>query len=291
MVSPTNSNIGLTRKGPGVAPEDPDGFYPTGIRNYARVYPADDAQGAAQALLAKRLGVLRAFVFLTDPEDAYAITLAESFATAARRLGIDVEGPETPSPGADRFRSVAQRLRSSGTDGVVIAGLNDAPAADFVRAARAAMGRRLAVIAPDSFLPASDLLQDIGPAAAGMYVIGSLVTDPAQQLPPAGREFVRQLSATQQGRTINIFAPYAAQAAEVLLAAIAQSDGTRALVTRELQRVRIERGILGSVAFDKSGDLRQRLIPIFRARPAPQGVLYPEDKAFTVISAPVELVR
>jgi branched-chain amino acid transport system substrate-binding protein len=290
MVSPTNSYIGLTRKGVGVSPEDPDAFYPTGIRNYARVYPADDAQGAAQALLAKRLGVRRAFVFLSDPRDGYGMTLAASFASAARRLNIDVEGPASPSAGADHFRSVTQRLRSSRTDAVVIAALNEPRAAHFIRAARAAMGRRLVVIAPDAFVPASDLLHDIGPAAAGMYVSGAVVTDPAHQLPPAGRRFVRELSATQQRRTVNIFAPYAAQAAEVLLAAIARSDGLRASVTRQLLRVRIARGILGPLAFDENGDPSRNLIPIFRARPAP-GVVFPEDPVFAVISAPVHLVR
>jgi branched-chain amino acid transport system substrate-binding protein len=290
MVSPTNSYIGLTRKGIGVAPDDPGIFYPTGVRNYARVYPADDAQGAAQALLAKRLGVRRAFVFLSDPKESYAITLAESFAQAARRLQLEVEGPASPSPGADRFGSVARRLRSSRTDAVVVAGLDDVRAADFIRAARAAMGRRLVLIAPDAFLPASERLRDVGRAAAGMYVSGNVVTDPEHQLPPAGREFVRQLSATQQGRIINIYAPYAAQAAEVLLAAIARSDGTRASVTRQLLRVRLAQGILGPFSLDRSGDPSRNLIPIFRARPAP-GLLFPEDPVFTVIAAPVQLVR
>jgi branched-chain amino acid transport system substrate-binding protein len=291
MVSPTNSYIGLTRSGVGVRPEDPDVFYPTGTRNYARVYPTDDAQGAAEALLAKRLRVRRAFVFLSDPKEQYGFTLAGSFAKAARRLGLRVEGPRSPPPGSDHFRSVARELRSSGIDGVLIAGLNDSRAADFIRAAHAAMGRGLVVIAPDAFLPASDRLRDIGPAAAGMYVTGAVVTDPARQLPPAGRDFVRELSATQQGRSINTLAPYAAQAAEVLLAAIAHSDGTRASVTRQLLRVRIPHGILGPVTFDKSGDTSQNLIPVFRARPAPPGVLYPEDPVFDVLSAPLRLLR
>jgi branched-chain amino acid transport system substrate-binding protein len=291
MVSPTTSYIGLTRKGIGVEPDDPAIFYPTGIRNFIRVYPADDVQGAAQAQLAKRLRVRRAFVFLTDPKDGYANTLAGTFAKAARRLGIRVEGPASPAPGSDHFGSVARKLRASRTDAVVIAGFNDARAAAFVRAARAAMGHRLVVIAPDSFIPASLLLHEIGPAAAGMYVSGAVVTDPASQLPRLGREFVRQLSATQRGRTINIFAPYAAEAAEVLLAAIARSDGTRASVTRQLLDVHIEHGILGEVSFDKSGDRTQNLIPIFRARPAPPGVLFPEDPVFTVLPAPVRLVR
>ena len=290
MVSPTSSYVGLTRKGPGVSPRDPGGFYPTGTRNFARVSPADDTQGAAQALLAKRLGVRRAFVYLSDPKEAYGVALAATFAKAARRLHIRVEGPASPAPRNDNFRSVARRLRASGTDAVVIAGFNDPRTARFVRTVRAGMGSRLVVIAPDAFLPASLLLHEIGPSAAGMYVSGAVVTDPAHQLPPAGRTFVRQLSATQQGRTINIYAPYAAQAAEVLLAAIARSDGTRASVTHQLLGVHITAGILGPLSFDHNGDPTQNLLPIFRARPAP-GVLFPEDPVFTVISTPAELLR
>lgn len=176
-------------------------------------------------------------------------------------------------------------------DGVLIAGLNNSRTYEFVRAARAAMGRRLVVIAPDSFLPAFEQPRAIGPAAVWMYVTGAVITEPAHQLPPAGRDFVRKLSATQQDRAVNLFAPFAAQAAEVLLAAIAHSDGTRASVTRQLLRVRIPHGILGPVEFDKDGDIGENLIPVFRVRRTPPGVLYPEDPVFDVLSAPVRLVR
>jgi DNA-binding SARP family transcriptional activator/streptogramin lyase len=59
MVSPTNSYIGLTRAGPGALPGDPARLYPTGVRTYTRVYPPDDAQAAADAVLATQLGAKR----------------------------------------------------------------------------------------------------------------------------------------------------------------------------------------------------------------------------------------
>ncbi|MDP9345593.1 MAG: hypothetical protein M3P44_07695, partial [Actinomycetota bacterium] len=87
------------------------------------------------------------------------------------------------------------------------------------------------------------------------------------------------------------YAPYAAQAAEVLLQAIAHSDGTRASVTRQLLSVRIRDGIFGSVAFDPSGDLKSNLFPIFRVTRAAPDVLYPQDRVVEVISAPLRLIR
>ena len=48
---------------------------------------------------------------------------------------------------------------------------------------------------------------------------------------------------------------FAAQAAEVVLAAIARSDGTRAAVLRELRASRVRDGILGTFRFDGNGDI------------------------------------
>jgi ABC-type branched-subunit amino acid transport system substrate-binding protein len=42
--------------------------------------------------------------------------------------------------------------------------------------------------------------------------------------------------------------------AEILLDAIARSDGSRASVTREVFRIRVEDGILGDIRFDRNGD-------------------------------------
>lgn len=59
MVSGSATLVGLTHAGPGAATGEPGTYYPTGARNFARVVAADDVQGAADALMAKRLGVRR----------------------------------------------------------------------------------------------------------------------------------------------------------------------------------------------------------------------------------------
>ena len=68
--------VGLTRAAPGSRPAIPTRLYPTGVRNFVRVYPADDIQGAAGAILAKKLGVRHAYVFLDDPQEGYGGSLA-----------------------------------------------------------------------------------------------------------------------------------------------------------------------------------------------------------------------
>ena len=53
MLSPGNTAVGLTSDEPGADTEigEPDIYYPTGTRNYARIVPKDTVQGAALATL------------------------------------------------------------------------------------------------------------------------------------------------------------------------------------------------------------------------------------------------
>ena len=55
-VSPANTYPGLTISGPGTEAGEPDNYYPTGKRNYARVVWNDQFQGAADAQFAKDQG-------------------------------------------------------------------------------------------------------------------------------------------------------------------------------------------------------------------------------------------
>ena len=45
MVSPFNDFVGLTRQGPGIDPSLPAALYPTGVRNFVRVFPTERPRG------------------------------------------------------------------------------------------------------------------------------------------------------------------------------------------------------------------------------------------------------
>ena len=133
----------------------------------------------------------------------------------------------------------------------------------MVRDLRARLGRDVALMASDYFSTIPDLLARAGPAAQGMYVsvFGVANTD----LPRRGRHLLSELE-TASGRksTSPSTALYAAQATEILLDAIARSDGTRSSVTRELRRTSVEEGILGRIRFDENGDPVEAPVTIFR---------------------------
>ncbi|MGI8972804.1 MAG: BTAD domain-containing putative transcriptional regulator, partial [Gaiella sp.] len=150
LVSPFNSFVGLTRSGPGVDPRLPAALYPTGRRNYVRVYPTDDLQGAALALVARAQGARRVYV-LDDGEPGYGTLLATGFETAARRLGLKIVGRSTWDPRAVGQRQLAEQVARARPDSVFVGGLLDTSATRVVKGLRAPLRRTVSLLGPRLF--------------------------------------------------------------------------------------------------------------------------------------------
>lgn len=261
MVSPLNSFVGLTRPAPGVDPKLLAQLYPTGRRNYLRVYPTDDLQGAALALLARDRDRRDVFV-LDDGEPGYGELMATGFATAAQRLGLRIAGRATWDPQARSYGALARRVAAAGARAVFVGGLLDTNAARVVRDLRARLGTAVDLLAPDGLTPLPLLVRSAGAAARGVFV--SLPGVVTERLPPAGAAFVRRFGRAQAGAAIEPAAVYAAQAAQVVLDAIARSDGTRSSILDELFGTRVRGGLLGDFSFDRRGDISESPVTIMR---------------------------
>jgi ABC-type branched-subunit amino acid transport system substrate-binding protein len=73
-------------------------------------------------------------------------------------------------------------------------------------------------------------------------------------------------------RTGTVGAPAAAQATEILLAAIARSDGTRSSVTARVLTDRVNDGVLGTFRFDRNGDMSRGPVTIYQVRDGHQTI-------------------
>jgi ABC-type branched-subunit amino acid transport system substrate-binding protein/DNA-binding beta-propeller fold protein YncE len=290
-VSPSNTGPSLTR-GPPLAEGRgvPDIFYPTGTRHYARVVPREDAQGVAYAMLAKRLGLKGVYVVYMP--DWPRVEHARPFERAARRLGVEVSGSRAFDPEARSYDGLVNRVARSGADGVFLA----APYADgggrVLQALRARLGGDLTVMTTDVFQPIPEILDEMGPAARGVYVSTTDTLPVEKHLTPAGRQFARDFGAVG---TPTYYVLPAAQAAEVVLEAIARSDGSRGSVLEELFQVEVKDGILGSFRFDRNGDIVPARIPIMRITgksPPNSGVptVFQGAEVERVVTVPAELL-
>jgi ABC-type branched-subunit amino acid transport system substrate-binding protein/DNA-binding beta-propeller fold protein YncE len=280
QISGSTTSTGLTHKGPGSGPGEPELYYPRGVRNFARVIAADDVQGAAVAVMADRLEVTRLFV-LEDGE-SYGSGIAAQVRKSARRLGIGIAGRARWDYGKRSFAQLAREVESSGADGVFLGGFVPGDAQRTpVRDLRGVLGPDVQLLAPDGFSDFEALVEDEGAAAEGMVV--SLPIVPASHLPSSGSEFAEEFERAIGGPAQS-YSPAVAQATEVLLDAIAASDGTRASVTRNLLGTRVENGILGSFEFDDNGDTTAAGVTMYRIQNG-------RPKVVAVVTPPADVVR
>ena len=255
IVSPSNTAPGLTHGGPGAAPDEPDPYYPTGTRNYARIIAADDLQGVANALWAKQLGLKSVFV-LNDGE-TYGRGVAFGMRKSLLELGIKVPGFESWDANASSYEAVAAKVNLSGADGVFLGGISCNNGAELIKDLRAGFNGK--ILMPDGFYDP----QLNGPAANGSYI--SVAGQPPDTLTGAGATFVKDFG-KQIGATPSQDSVYAAQAMLVLLDAIAKSDGTRTSVTRNLLQTKVSNGILGTFSIDPNGDTSLNTVTIYQQK-------------------------
>jgi branched-chain amino acid transport system substrate-binding protein len=293
IVSPSNGVPSLTRGGRLASPPptglrgEPEVYYPTGRRNYARVISRDDQQGVALAMLARRLGLRRVYLLYDEP--AGDASLTSPFRRVAGRLGVGIAGTRDYERIAD-FGALAGVVARSGADGVVIGGWLD-DNGEPLRSLRARLGKRAAIMAGESF--AEDIPFDVkvgGRAARGVYVATTQLPADGVDLTPAATRFTREFGTAAYGWA----ALQTAQAAEVVLQAIERSDGTRASVLRELHATRIKDGLLGSFGFDRYGDMTPGKVAILRITGAtPPNLQLPAEYQGAVIdqmmTVPAEL--
>jgi len=280
MVSPANTYVGLTHGGPGTAAGEPDKYYPTGKRNYIRIVAADDFQGAADALNAQQLDLKN--VYILNDKEAYGQGVATDFKNSLTELGIKVAGFAAWNGKASSYTGLATKIKATGADAVFLGGLICENGGKVIKDLRSVLGKNVTLLAPDGFTPISAVVSGAGAAAEGIYV--SVAGQPNENLPQAGKTFVKDFGATQSGGSVDPYSSYAAQAAEVLLKAIENSDGTRASVNDQLIKTKVDNGIIGTFTINSNGDTSSNPVTMYLIKGGKQ-------TTYKTITPPASLVH
>ena len=262
MVSPGNTAICLTESSPECTGGAPDSLYPK-AHNYARVVPNDAYQGAGLASFAKSEGVRRAYV-LCAGNDPTSLGQAQTFDGAAKKAGIKVVGFTSWNPKASSYTALMETVAKTEPDAVLLAGLTEENGAQLIKDKVAVLGPNsgaVKLLAPDGFAQQSTI--DLaGSASKGMFAsVPGLVP---QELPGPGKQLVTALKKQVDG-PVELYAPYAGQAAELVLAALAGSSGSRAAVISGVAHAKVTNGITGTFDILPSGDPSIGPITISRA--------------------------
>jgi branched-chain amino acid transport system substrate-binding protein len=256
MVSPANTSPGLTTSGPGAETGEPDKYYPTGKRNYARVVANDQIQGPADAQFAKQLGLKK--IFILNDKQTYGFGVATTFKGAAQKLGLTVAGFQGWDAKQSSYEALANTIKQSGADGIFLGGIVCNNGGKLIKDLKAG-DPNATLIAPDGFsIPNAN-----GAVFDGSYV--SVAGEPPTSLKGEGATFIKDFGA-QIGATPNPYSQYGAQAMDVMLDAIGKSDGTRASVNAALFGLKVTNGILGDFTLNAKGDTSLTPITIYQQK-------------------------
>jgi branched-chain amino acid transport system substrate-binding protein len=247
MISPANTYPGLTKPGKG-EPGEPDKYYPTGKRNYARVVPADDLQGAAAANWAKEMGVKS--VFVLDDTQLYGKGIADVFDAKAKEIGLEVLGREGIDGKAADYRALAAKVVDLNPDLVYFGGITQQNAGQLWKDIRGE-GYKGKMMGPDG-ISESAFIEAAGDAADGTYTTFGGV--PPDKLEGKAGEWYKAYKAKYNSEP-EPYAIYGYESANVALAAIDKVCAKdRAKIRDAVFATKDFQGILGTWSFDANGD-------------------------------------
>jgi branched-chain amino acid transport system substrate-binding protein len=251
MVSPANTNPGITKAWD---PGEPNKYYPTGTRNYARVVATDDFQGPADAMWSKQLGFKK--VFVLNDKQTYGVGVARTYESAAKKLGLQVVGSQGWDAKQSSYEALANQIKKSGAQAVFLGGIACNNGAKLMQDIKA-VNPKIQLQTPDGF---SDPNAN-GAVANGAYI--SVAGQPPKSLTGFGATFVKSFGKSI-GTTPNPYAAYGAQAMLVALQAVAAHGGDRAATTRSVFGSRVSNGVLGSFTINKQGDTSALAITVYK---------------------------
>jgi branched-chain amino acid transport system substrate-binding protein len=253
LFSPANTYGCLTEP---CAGNEPEKYYPSGKRNYARVAPSDPNQGAVMAEFAKSQGTKS--IYILNDKEAYGLGVAKNFQGAAEALGMTVTGFSAYDPRQPNFRAIFTRIKATNPDGIFIGGLIDENSGQLINDKVAVLGPndgKVKLYLPDGFTTDAVFQRSEGgtPKAEGAFF--SVAGVGIDKYKGAALDFIGDFKKRLRGAAVDPYAILGAQAARIILDAIEKSDGTRAGVIEEIFKTKIEDGLIGSFEINENGDL------------------------------------
>ncbi len=254
QISPSNTWPGLTKSG--FAPDEPEKYYSTGIRNYFRVVTTDDIQGEAAALWAQKLNLKTAVVI--NDGGTYGKGIADLFTAKYKELGFAIKAEETiADTKATEFKELIQKIVTTNPDFVYYGGDLTGGITYIIPQARMA-GYKGSFMGPDALL-GQDLITRTGKAyAEGVYVTS--VGIPAKNIDSKEAEAFRLNYIKEYGSEPEVFGSTAYESARIVIKAIERGGNDRKKVLESVRSLDNYISMFGPISFDEYGDVKQKHI-------------------------------
>ena len=252
QISPSNTYIGLTTDEPGSEPGEPEKYYPTGNKTYARVVPRDKIQGAALVTVMKEDGCKT--VTLWNDKSTYGAGLARNIEQSAETADLTIENEEGTDKNSPNYRSIASKIKS---DCFVWAGVTGENGVQVYK--------DVASAAPDAKLYGPDGVTEEAfsnpkkggvPASVGARTKTTVATLGAEDL-PGSAPILEKYKAKYNTQTVDPYAIYGYETMALALDAIKRAGdkgNDRAEVVKALLATTDRESVLGTYSIDPNGD-------------------------------------
>jgi len=266
QVSPTSTAVGLTSSSDAAFPGEPQKYYPTGIRTFARVVPNDSVQATAQVRVQKGMGCNSTYV-LNDGEVDGA-DAARSFEVAAMAAHLRLAGVTEFVRDATSYKALATSIAHTGSDCVLIAADTESGAVLLTTQLAAAMPHvkifGTAGLAETTFAnPADGGI----PLSIDRQVVVTAPTLAQSEYPRSARAFTAAYE--RRFGTPEPDAIFGYEAMSLMIDAIvrATDDGTlpaeRSKVRDAIFDTRDRQSVLGTYSIDRDGDSTLRRYGVY----------------------------
>ncbi len=256
IITPSSTNPDLTD------PKFAAQYRPAGKAIYFRTVATDAYQGPNMAnYMADTLKVKS--IYILDDSGAYGVGLADAFQGQAEKKGIKILGRDRLDPKAADYASVLTKIKALNPEALYYGGVGQAG----VKLAKQAYEIVPAMIkAGGDGMQSADLLKGAGfPAVEGWYatVASPHVTDDPKTAKFSERYFAR-FKIRPDDYTVTCYT-----AAQIIIEAVKKVVATGKPVTRDavrdaIQGVKLTDSLLGPVEFDANGDLKNKIISVFK---------------------------
>lgn len=232
--------------------DEPERFYPTGRRSFARLEPGDQTQARAQVALMRQLGVSRLYVI--DDQDPFLVPLAQMVVAEAQHAGIYVPAHDSiDTTATTSFAGEVAKVRESGAQAVFFAGGTTAETVDLWQQLHAA-DPRLWLLGPSTMVNAG-FAAAIGSGAGARTLLTTPVL-PVGDYPPLARPilaaYARQF---HEQPTAYALYGYAAMSATLRAIARARAHGNdRQAVIDALFAAGPRNTVIGRYAIEPDGE-------------------------------------
>jgi branched-chain amino acid transport system substrate-binding protein len=250
QISPSSTNPDYTKQG---------------FKTTYRVVATDAQQGPALAnYAAKTLGAKT--VAIVDDATAYGKGLADEFEKTAKADGVNVVAREATNDKATDFKAILTKIKGKKPDVIMYGGM-DATGGPLAKQAKA-LGITAKIVGGDGVCTdkvaelAGDAIDNIVCSEAGL----------ALSKMEKGADFEKKYQA-RFNTPVQIYAPFTYDAVNVIIDAMKRANSTDPAKILAAMPATNYNGVIGNIAFDDKGDLKQGSITLYNYKDKKKSVL------------------